>query len=37
MAKDTKKESAEQSELGQTLEELIRRSARELIQKAIQK
>ena len=36
MTKDTKKESAEQSELGLTLEELIRRGARELIQKAIE-
>lgn len=36
MMKDTKKESAEQSELGLTLEELIRRGARELIQKAIE-
>jgi len=36
MMKNTKKESAEQSELGLTLEELIRRGARELIQKAIE-
>lgn len=36
MTKDTKKESAKQSELGVTLEELIRRGARELIQKAIE-
>ena len=36
MMKDTKKESAEQSELGLTLEELIRRGARALIQKAIE-
>ena len=36
MMKDTKKESTEQSELGLTLEELIRRGARELIQKAIE-
>jgi transposase-like protein len=36
MTKDTKKESAEQSELALTLEELIRRGARELIQKAIE-
>ena len=36
MTKDTKKENVEQSELGLTLEELIRRGARELIQKAIE-
>jgi transposase-like protein len=36
MTKDTKKASGEQSELGLTLEELIRRGARELIQKAIE-
>lgn len=36
MTKDTKKESTEQSELGLTLEELIRRGARALIQKAIE-
>ncbi|WP_448510135.1 IS256 family transposase [Immundisolibacter sp.] len=36
MTKDTKKGSAGQSELGLTLEELIRRGARELIQKAIE-
>jgi len=36
MMKDTKKGSAEQSEMGLTLEELIRRGARELIQKAIE-
>lgn len=36
MTKDTKKESSEQSELGLTLEELIRRGARALIQKAIE-
>jgi transposase-like protein len=34
--KDTKKASAEQSEMGLSLEELIRRGARELIQKAIE-
>ena len=34
--KDTKKVSAEQSEMGLSLEELIRRGARELIQKAIE-
>jgi putative transposase len=36
MTKDTKKESTEQSDLGLTLEELIRRGARELIQNAIE-
>lgn len=36
MMKDTKNGNAEQSEMGLTLEELIRRSARELIQKAIE-
>ena len=36
MTKDTKNGNAEQSELGLTLEELIRRGARELIQKAIE-
>ncbi len=36
MTKDTKKESAEQSEMELSLEELIRRGARELIQKAIE-
>jgi len=34
--KDTKKVEAEQSEMGLSLEELIRRGARELIQKAIE-
>ena len=34
--KDTKKGSAEQSEMGLSLEDLIRRGARELIQKAIE-
>ena len=34
--KDTKKVEAEQSEIGLSLEELIRRGARELIQKAIE-
>ena len=34
--KDTKKGIAEQSEMGLSLEELIRRGARELIQKAIE-
>jgi len=34
--KDTKKGKAEQSEMGLTLEDLIRRRARELIQKAIE-
>lgn len=34
--KDTKKANAEQSEMGLSLEELIRRGARELIQKAIE-
>ncbi len=37
MAKDMNKGSAEQSELGQTQEELIRRGAREEIQKTIPK
>ena len=36
MMKDTKKGIAEQSEMGMSLEELIRRGARELIQKAIE-
>lgn len=36
MMKDTKKGIAEQSEMGLSLEELIRRGARELIQKAIE-
>ncbi len=36
MTKDTKKESAEQSEMELSLEELIRRGARELTQKAIE-
>lgn len=36
MMKDTKKGIAEQSEMGFSLEELIRRGARELIQKAIE-
>lgn len=36
MMKDTKNGNAEQSEMGLTLEELIWRSARELIQKAIE-
>lgn len=36
MTKNTKNENAEQSEMGLTLEEIIRRSARELIQKAIE-
>ena len=36
MRKDTKNGNAEQSEMGLTLEELIRRGARELIQKAIE-
>ena len=36
MTKNTKNGNAEQSEMGLTLEELIRRSARELIQKAIE-
>ena len=35
MTKDTKNGNAEQSEMGLSLEELIRRGARELIQKAI--
>ena len=34
--KNTKKGSAEQSEMGLTLEGLIRRGARELIQKALE-
>jgi hypothetical protein len=34
--KDTKKGSAEQSEMGLSLEDLIRRGARDLIQKAIE-
>ena len=34
--KDTKKVEAEQSEMGLSLEELIRRGARDLIQKAIE-
>ena len=36
MRKDTKNGNAEQSEMGLSLEELIRRGARELIQKAIE-
>jgi putative transposase len=36
MMKDTKNGNAEQSEMGLSLEELIRRGARELIQKAIE-
>lgn len=36
MSKDTKNGNAEQSEMGLSLEELIRRGARELIQKAIE-
>lgn len=34
--KDTKKGSTEQSEMGLSLEDLIRRGARELIEKAIE-
>ncbi|TXG93802.1 MAG: IS256 family transposase, partial [Rhodocyclaceae bacterium] len=36
MKKDTSEQSVEQSEVGLSLEELIRRGARDLIQKAIE-
>lgn len=36
MKKDTSQQSVEQSEVGLSLEELIRRSARDVIQKAIE-